>query len=353
MGIEWTEKNKYNPMNSMKGLTYYEHYKLIRGWYDGKNDLPSPIEASLDPVKACNNACYYCNSQRYLRENITHLKRWGRDYMEDLFCELAQWGVKAFCWGGGGEATLNPRLAEATRMGIGLGLEGAIVTNGVLLNDDLIDALLLCKWIGVSVDTCDPEVYRQVRGTNDCDKVWGNIIKIADKKDKTVLGIRALVLPETIGTLVDTCRAARIAGANFFHARPVDLERTDSKLERLSLDMERIKAIFDQCHKLESRDFQVYTVTHKYDENFHVKHNFRKCWVSPLVVQICTDKKRYVCVDHRLEPRFEVKQWGSDEHRELLTSIEPDKECGRCTWGEYQRQYEEVILEDRMHVNFP
>ncbi|KKK79959.1 hypothetical protein LCGC14_2828260, partial [marine sediment metagenome] len=83
------------------------------------------------------------------------------------------------------------------------------------------------------------------------------------------------------------------------------------------------------------------------------KHDFTKCWASPLVTQICTDKKSYVCVDHRMEPRFEVKGWGSDEHRQLLEGIDPATECSRCTWSSYNKQIEEVVLKDSMHVNFP
>jgi len=273
--------------------------------------------------------------------------------MEDLLVNLSNWGVRAFCWGGGGEATLNLRLAEMTRMGVLLGMEACIVTNGVDLDDDLIDALLLCKWIGVSVDTCDSDIYKQVRGTKDCRIVWDNIFKIAERKKDTTLGVRTLVLPETIDTIVATCHLAQYAGADFFHVRPVDLERKDSNVEKLDLDMEKVKYVFDECRKLETKDFKVFTVTHKYDKNFHVKHDFEKCWASPLVTQICTDKKMYVCVDHRLEPRFEVKEWGSDEHRELLRGINPTKECSRCTWSEYNKQIEEVVLKDSMHLNFP
>jgi pyruvate-formate lyase-activating enzyme len=347
---EWSKANKYNPMNSDKGLAYYEHYKKIMGWMDGKNELPAPVEASLDPIAACNNKCYYCSSNRYMDSRA---KRWGRDYFEDLFSELCEWGVKGFCWGGR-EATLNLRLADATRMGVLLGLEGAIVTNGVYLPDDLLDALLLCKWIGVSVDTTSPEVYKQVRGTDDCVKVWTNIKRIAGKKTKTTLGVRALVLPETIDTLYSTALMARESGANFVHIRPADLERKDLAIaQKMNLNIPKIQEIFDKCHELETDKFAVYTITHKYDENFKVKHNFRRCLASPLVLQKCTDKKNYLCVDHRMDPNYEVKEWGSKQHLDLINSIVPDRDCSRCTWGSYNTQMEQVVVEDRMHLCFP
>jgi len=350
--MEWS--NKYNPMNSDKGLAYVEHYKEILDWMSNPAlyELPPPIEASLDPIAACNNKCYYCSSNKYIGTE-KNIKRWGIDYFDDLFCHLAEWGVKGFCWGGR-ESTLNLRLAEATRMGVGLGLEGAIVTNGVYLPDDLLDALLLCKWIGISVDSCDPDVYKRVRGTDDCEKVWHNIVRLTTKNKDTTIGVRALVLPETVDTILDTCRAAKLAGATFFHVRPADLERSDLKIaQKMNLDIPKIQGIFEKCHEMETEDFKVFTITHKYDESFKVVHKFKKCLASPLVMQLCADKRKYICVDHRLDPKYEVKEWGSEQHLNLIKSIVPDRDCSRCTWGEYNRQIEEVVIGDKCHLNFP
>ncbi|KKK62586.1 hypothetical protein LCGC14_3002840, partial [marine sediment metagenome] len=114
-----------------------------------------------------------------------------------------------------------------------------------------------------------------------------------------------------------------------------------------------------KCHEEETDDFHVYTVIHKYDENFHVKHDFKKCLASPLVIQCCTDGNCYVCVDHRMEERFklgsqkDIKQWwGGDKHKELVQSIDPLTECSRCTWSEYNKQTE-VIENDSMCLAFP
>lgn len=350
--MEWSVRNKYNSFNSYKGLTYYGNYRDILKWLDGNGELPPPIEASLDPINACNNNCYYCNSQRYLRNEPAHLKRWGRDYMEELLVDLSLWGVSAFCWGGGGEATLNLRLAEMTRMGVLLGMECSIITNGVYMDSDLVDALLLSRWIGISLDSANPKVYKAVRGTDDCKRVLSNIGKLVDKRKYTDICVKALVLPETIDSLALTCEIVKNLGVQDFHVRPVDLERKDYNGERADFDRKKLDDIFAELHDMETGDFHVYTVTHKYDNELHVKHDFDRCLASPLVAQICTDKKYYVCVDHRLEPRFEVKGWGSKEHRELLKGIDPHTECARCTWSEYNKQVE-AIENDTMCRNFP
>ena len=101
---------------------------------------------------------------------------------------------------------------------------------------------------------------------------------------------------------------------------------------------------------------------------FRVEHDFERCVSSPLMLQACSNGEVYVCADHRIEDRFklcdhspnpeEIKKFCvSEEHRDLLKSINVDKECGRCTYGEYARQIEEVAMgsneEDPMCVNFP
>ena len=349
--MEWSNASRYNSFNSMKGLTYFEHYRKILAWMDGKGELPPPVEASLDPINACDQQCYYCNSQRYLREHPAGLQQWDGGFIKTTLNRLAEWGVKGFCWGGGGEALLNKDLKGMTEYGTWLGMECCIITNGVLMHR-FIDELLLCRWIGVSLDSADPKVYKQVRGTDDCLMVMANIERLTSHRNKTDICIKALVLPETIDTLYYTCMVAKSLGVQDFHVRPVDLERKDFYGQRENLDMGKVVEVFARCHELETPDFRVYTVTHKYDDNFRVKHNFNRCLASPLVAQICTDKKTYVCVDHRLEPRFEVKDWGSDEHRRLLKSINPRMECSRCTWGEYNRQAE-AIESDSMCVSFP
>ncbi len=348
---EWSESNKLNPMNSLKGLVFYEHFKKILGWMDGKNELPAPVEASLDPTNACQQHCFYCSSNQYLNDKSS--KRWGIDYMQELFEHLAEWGVKGYCWGGR-EATLNIRLAEATRYAHTCGLEGAIVTNGIYLPDDLLDALMLLRWIGVSVDSTSPEIYKKVRGTDDCEKVWQNIGRLANKKQKTDVDVRALVLPETIDTLYDTCYRAREVGATCFHSRPADLQRKDLKIaQTLNLNMDRVAEIFDKCHELETKDFHVYTVVHKFDSSFKAVHRFKRCLAAPIVMQLCCNKRKYICVDHRLDARYEVKEWGSQQHLDLINSIVPDRDCSRCTWATYNQIISEVVINDSMEINFP
>ncbi|HTY43791.1 MAG TPA: SPASM domain-containing protein, partial [Patescibacteria group bacterium] len=152
--------------------------------------------------------------------------------------------------------------------------------------------------------------------------------------------------------------------------RPVDLERKDfNQAMELNYNIEEIQRLFQKCHELEEgENFRVFTIMHKYSPDFRVIHTFKNCVSSPLMLQACSDGNVYVCADHRIEERFKLGShfpnpeeilnvWGSDKHRELLKSIRVNEECGRCTYGEYARQIEELAVgrneEDPMCCDFP
>lgn len=362
--MEWSNQSKYNSFNSYKGLSYYEHYKRIVGWLEEKNELPPPVECSLDPIMKCNNNCYYCNSQTYLHKKPAPPLNWGEMYSIIEF--LVLWGVKGLCFGGGGESTLNQEVANMIGLANTKGLQTALVTNGSMLYDGYLrEALMGSRWVGVSLDAGETETYKRIRGVDKfCEVIYGIQHLVAlkvERQSKVDIAIKVLVLPENYTKLYDICELAKSLGVDDFHIRPVDLERKDFKtLQKLNLDLTTIHDQFARCHELETDKFHVYTVMHKYDENFHVKHDFNGCLASPLVIQICTDGQCYVCVDHRMEERFrlgsmvDIKSWwGGRKHRELVKSIDPHRECSRCTWSEYNKQIEEVVINDRMCVAFP
>ena len=149
-----------------------------------------------------------------------------------------------------------------------------------------------------------------------------------------------------------------------FHVRPVDFERQDIKGHRkLDLPVEEIKEQFDKCHELETDTFKVFTVTHKFDPQFHTIHEFSRCLATPLLIPILQDGNAYLCVDVKMEAEYRLGScypnpesilgwWGSDRHRELIKSVDIGT-CSRCTFSQYQIQIENVVLKDSMHLSFP
>jgi sulfatase maturation enzyme AslB (radical SAM superfamily) len=254
------------------------------------------------------------------------------------------------------------------------GMKSSFATNGSLINEQIAREMMNCRWVGVSVDAATPEIFEKIHGVNAFDKVIENLRLLVKMKEETGskidISYKFLISPANWHEVYEACKLAKEIGVRDFHARPADLERKDfQKAMDLNYNIEEIQRLFVKCHELEEGDkFRVFTVMHKYNPDFTVKHSFKKCSSSSLMLQACSDGNVYVCADHRIEPRFKLtshfpnpenilKMWGSDEHRKLLQSVEVNKECGRCTYGEYARQIEELAIEkneeDPMCCDFP
>lgn len=368
--MEWKNKSKYNSFNSYKGLCYIDHYRHIIN----KQLLP-PVECSFDPIHLCNYNCFYCNAQRYLRINPEEIninkKIMSKEHSYNLVDFLLNWGVSGFCFGGGGSPLMNKNILHLPSFIKKRGGESSFATNGSLINEEWATEMMNCRWVGISVDAGDPITFSLMHRVSEkiFYKVINNIkllVKMKKQtKSKVDIAYKILIHPYNMDSILNACKLAKDLGVKDFHVRPMDLERKDFKtVEEININISKIKNIFDKCHKLEDENFRVFTVLHKYDKNFKVKHDFKKCLSSPLMIQVCADGNCYVCADHRLEKRFCIGShypdpknilnfWGSKKHLDLLDSINVDRECGRCTYGEYATQIEQVIMEDGMCLNFP
>ena len=378
---EWSDKSKYNSFNSYKGLTYHTtHYIPIAEWWNKKEGakLPAPVELSLDPCHVCNFKCGHCNAQRYLilhpEEVPADKKIMTEEHLKRLIDFCAEWGIRAVCIGGGGEPLMNRNVWHMPSYIVSKGMKCSFATNGSLINEEIAKEMMNCRWVGVSVDAATPETFEKVHGVNLFDRVIENLkllVKIKrETGSKIDLSYKFLINPLNWNEIYDACKLAKEIGVRDFHARPADLERKDfEQAMKLNYNIEEIQNLFQKCHELEEGDkFRVFTVMHKYNPEFRIMHTFKSCVSSPLMLQACSDGNVYVCADHRIEPRFQLvshfpnpeeilKIWGSDRHREILKSIGVNEECGRCTYGEYARQIEELALgineEDPLCCDFP
>ncbi len=364
--MEWSNQSRYNSFNSYKGLTYFKNYQQIVKWLDGDNYLPPPLECNLDPVLGCNLDCYFCITQSYMKG--IKMVQLQLDYMFKLVDFLADWGVKGLCISGGGEPSLHDGLPAlinyaATKM------EVAVVTNGVRMGDDLAEALMKCRWVALSVDAATPETYEAVKGKDRFDVVTSNIAMLADMRKETGslvdLCFKFLLVPRNEEEISDACLLAKSLGVQDFHARPVDFERNDIEGHgKPKFQVGKVGWQMDRCHDAETDQFHVYTISHKFDENFHVQHEFESCLASPLILPLLTDGNAYLCVEHKMQPEYKLgsclpepekilEWWGSDRHREMTKAVIPDQHCSRCIYSQYHQQIKEVVRNDRMCRSFP
>ena len=373
---EWSKQNEYCSYNSWKGLSYIRHYNAIV-WDE---PIP-PIEASIDPASLCQLNCKWCNSYSYLEPggslyNQMITRKYPPGHMEKLIKFLVQWGVRGFCFGGGGEPTLNNEVRNAMKIITNEQREFSLVTNGIYIPNWLLSLLPLCRWIGISIDSGTRKSYEKLKGLDQFDAVLKNIERIiAFRESYYKAGIikpgmcdisyKFLIIPENTAEILTACRIAKALGVNEFHARPAATDRREIfGNHKIEYDLNLINFMFDECHSLEDDNFKIITSFHKFSEDFHIKNDFSRCWASALQIQCCADGNVYLCQDQRINPKYRLGShypdpknilnfWGKEKHIELLKSINPKEDCPRCTYGLFNKQIEEVVVKDGMCLNFP
>lgn len=103
---------------------------------------------NLHIVRECNLRCTYCFGTFPEAPRRVEADRWYA-----ILEEVARAGVRRVNFSGG-EPTLHPDLLGMLRRARGVGLETSVITNGVRLTDDMLDALDL---VGISLDSADQE----------------------------------------------------------------------------------------------------------------------------------------------------------------------------------------------------
>jgi len=148
------------------------------------------------------------------------------DHLLKLINFLARWGVQAICFGGGGEPTLHSRLADAIQLTVSLNMEASVATNGISWDDSLLDALSLCRWVGISMDAATPQTYVIGRNKNLFHKAIDNmtaLVRLVQKKKSGCdVAFKFLIFDYNQHEIYEACKLAKTLGVQDFHARPAD-----------------------------------------------------------------------------------------------------------------------------------
>jgi len=362
---EWSKKNELNSFNSWKGLLYAEWYKSVREWKDAKRLAPlPPVEASLDPIHACNLQCEHCNAASYLIKDLEQ-HRMPDSHLDALVRFLGEWGVKAVCYGGGGEPTMHPYLTRSLYLSKEWGMDVSIATNGTLFNTEMINAMALnCRWVGVSVDAATSKTYMIGRKMDAFDKALYNIeqlvARIKELNSKCEVAFKFLIFDYNQEEIYEACKLAKSLGVKDFHARPADFSHQGmgtSKKKYNPYNLASVLEQFERCHELETEDFRVFTVVHKFDTSFKPRKDFSQCYASPCCIQLCADGNIYLCPDQRHQEYYKLGThypdptdiklaWGSRKHYDLVFYSGKERCKTRCTFAPYCRQCEELFIKD-------
>ena len=104
----------------------------------------------------------------------------------------------------GGDPLMHPQIDEILSALRGRGLHWAILTNGLVYNDDLDG----CSYINLSLDGATRETYRRVRGVDTFERVMGNIERYVGRYPNVPIMLDSTISTLNMNELPDLLRIA-------------------------------------------------------------------------------------------------------------------------------------------------
>ena len=367
---EWA--SPFNPFNSIKILMWR---KYIEACLKQEYLIPPMVDIDLSPH--CNFKCGHCNAKGIInnKDNNLSLSHYLKlaDFLRDWRIEGREERVLSCCISGGGESLTHKGHDKIFQRLYDNNIEVGLITNGSLVTSKDIKIIAeTCKWVGFSMDAATPKTYNKIKFADSklsgtvFNHVCENLKKIAQhykeigKTNATCF--KFLLTPTNSHEIYEAAKLAKSLGVHDFHLRPVgylNIVKGENKMPVYSQKMlTNINKQIQEAQKLETDNFKVYGIRHKFTPNFQPILKFKKCRLIPMLPTFGADGYVHTCFDMRgredliMCKHFELdKYWNSKQHKKQIDSIDI-KQCPRCTFNGYHEAIEQVFIEDKMYRNF-
>ena len=298
---------------------YFDPYKLLqfstrvqRAMFKADDYAPPiPVCVDMSISNKCNHRCWFCSAQSQLDKggvmDIAHM-RW-------MLKELAQTGVRAITFEGGGEPAYGP-LEQALRACKELGLDAGLITNGSLSDGQIGAVLESCRWVRISLDSATPTIHSMMHGTPErkqeefFDRILDNVRELVDCRlgDKPTIGLSFLLSTKNHGDLlkfIDLCNELQVDYGEV------------KRLHGSSYDERQMQSILQE--KQRWMDYQ--KKNHPDGVPVYIRVNTEKdklaptCYASRIAgPAIEPDGTMYVCCNHKNERKGEYSYgvWEKD-----------------------------------------
>ena len=355
----------------MEKATPYSNLKIF-AHADALNDVGegkwiAPIYIRIKPTNYCNHKCYYCSyadSELGLRDSVNRQDQISWEKMQEIISDMADMGVKAVTFSGGGEPLVYPYIVETMRRILNAGIDLSIITNGQMLKGERAEVLTKAKWVRISFDSANAETYSKVRQLplKAFDEVCDNICQFSKvKQNNCELGINFVINHENADQVYDMAKMVRELGVNHikFAARVTkDLFEYHAPFK---------EGVIEQIHRAkEDLEVEGFRIINKYEGDFDsalVFHRcYDKCYINRIFTVIAADSKVYFCHDKAYVKEGVVGDlrnqsfkdlWFSEKTIKRYQEFKPMAECDHhCVYDDRNELLNTFYSLDRNHVNF-
>lgn len=313
------------------------HLDRIEDWIKKKEIFPIHVEVS--PASACNQRCILCCVDFKHHESSLL----SREVLLKLADDFATCGVKSYLLAGEGEPLLNKHVVEFAAKCSENGVDGALTSNGVLLNEDVSNKLLpSILWARFSMQSSYPEKYAHIHDTKEKDyfKVIENIKKaVLIKKEKNpsvTLGIQQILINENWDEVYPLAKLSKELGVDYFTVKrfskhPLNVYDVPEDLYKQSTEQ------FRKSEELSDKNFKVLIRWQQFEKQ--IVRNYKKCIGLPFITQVLADGGIYPCCQYfgdpskcfgNLNEKSFSEIWLSDRKKAIMKEIENSVDVSNC-----------------------
>lgn len=346
------EKNVYSPYKILHHLDKVEEMK------EGK--FPAPVFVQWDLTNRCNLDCSFCFYHLYKLSDWKEKDTISLDVALCTLNNLKEMGVKAIEFTGGGEPLLHPNFKDIVTRAKDLGFECSLVTNGILLTDEIIELIKDFEWIRISIDASAPETYEKVKRVNPhiFDKLLMNITRLfAKASDNCILGMSFIVCRDNYKEIYDAA----------YMAKELGFDNIRFSLAMTPEGNKMFDGIWDECveqisktKKLEDNGFRVFAFSNRIND-LENKAKSGPCYYADLVGVIGANGAVYPCCRLKDDKFYNFGNindslfsdiWNCNRRKEFITAVR--KDCPYSCWmRDKNAVIDALVNKDNIgHINF-
>ena len=186
-----------------------------------KNIL-GPVAVEFHWCTTCNYNCVHCSyAQR--RKNFKVL---SQEVVEQTVKDLINLGVKAVYFSGGGEPTTYKNWDKYAKKFLDNGIETALITNSVPIQDKDLNFLKKFNYFAVSVFSTNEDEYKKITGADNFDRQFALPKILQSKNENVIVGARCVINSINYNTIISNYKKAIEEGFDYIIFIPaVDYEQ--------------------------------------------------------------------------------------------------------------------------------
>ncbi len=215
------------------------HMDRVKDYFD-RGERVAPIHIDMGLSKFCNINCVYCYGIYQNLEPVLIEK----DALLQTMRDAGEIGVKSIGFIGDGEPTCNPHMYEALHEGKVSGLDMALSSNGVKLDEEWKRYAVLdnCTWMRFCLSAGTKDGYHMMHRKDKWDVVKKNIEDMVETKARTgskcELGLQAVFVPTLMAEeMVKEAEFAAETGIDYFVIKQCSLPDKEKQCGMMHFDL--------------------------------------------------------------------------------------------------------------------